>query len=227
MLLLTVWIKKMFVPLACGILFVALTVTLTTNPVWLLDVLARAATKQTERLGLAGTAAQAITGVKPPAASVESDVDRPNQCKVFDIVDGDTFTCDFNRDGKIDRKTEKVRMLYIDTPELHHSKRNPSGLPQPFSQEAMAFSKARLQGKQVYLRYDKNPQDRYGRKLALVYTTHPDKTPSISVNEQLLKAGLATTMMIKPNLRFEKQMLQLEQQAQLSQLGLWQQSVQP
>lgn len=207
--------KKLCIPLACGLLFIVFT----TNPAWLFDVLARAAGKQ---MGQFSPKSAPVVGIIPPAPAVATDEDRPNQCKVFDIVDGDTFTCDFNRDGTIDRKTVKVRMLYIDTPELHHSKRNPSGLPQPFSKEAMAFTQSRLLGKEVYLRYDKNPQDRYGRKLALVYTVLPEKQPNLSVNEQLLMAGLATTMIIKPNIRFEQQVLLLEEQAKKNHLGVWQ-----
>ncbi|MCS6266080.1 MAG: thermonuclease family protein [Vampirovibrio sp.] len=159
--------------------------------------------------------------IKPPAASANDDVDRPNHCKVFDIVDGDTFTCDFNNDGVIVRKTEKVRMLYIDTPEIHHSKRNPSGEPQPFSKEAKAYTTNQLLGKIVYLRYDTKPEDRYGRKLALVYTVDPAKTKSISVNEQLLLEGLATVMIIKPNATYQAQIKALEDQALAAKKGVW------
>ena len=159
--------------------------------------------------------------IKPPTASAKDDVDRPNHCKVFDIVDGDTFTCDFNNDGVITRKTEKVRMLYIDTPEIHQSKRNPSGEPQPFSKEAKAYTTNQLLGKMVYLRYDTKPEDRYGRKLALVYTVDPAKTKSLSVNEQLLLEGLATMMIIKPNATYQAQIKALEDQALAAKKGVW------
>jgi endonuclease YncB( thermonuclease family) len=173
------------------------------------------------------TVYNATFAIKPPAVSANDDVDRPNHCKVFDIVDGDTFTCDFNNDGVIVRKTEKVRMLYIDTPEIHHSKRNPSGEPQPFSKEAKAYSSSQLLGKMVYLRYDVKPEDRYGRKLALVYTANPATVNSLSVNEQLLLNGLATVMIIKPNVAFQKQIETLEQQASSAKKGLWQTATAP
>jgi endonuclease YncB( thermonuclease family) len=167
------------------------------------------------------TAYDAKFALKPPAAAANDDVDRPNQCKVFDIVDGDTFTCDFNHDGIITRKTEKVRMLYIDTPELHHSKRNPTGEPQPFSKEAAAYTKNQLLGKTVFLRYDKKPEDRYGRKLALVYTANPAKTNSFSINELLVLEGLAQVMIVKPNETYQPQMKALEEQALQARKGLW------
>jgi micrococcal nuclease len=160
--------------------------------------------------------------IAAPAVSATDDVDRPNHCKVFDIVDGDTFTCDFNGDGVIVRKTEKVRMLYVDTPEIHHSKRNPTGQPQPFSKEAKAYATSQLLGKMVYLRYDVKPEDRYGRKLALVYTVNPAKTKSLSVNEQLVIQGLARLMVIKPNTAFQHPFEALELQAIKAKKGLWQ-----
>ncbi len=167
------------------------------------------------------TVYDAAFAIKPPVASANDDVDRPNHCKVFDIVDGDTFTCDFNNDGVIVRKTEKVRMLYIDTPEIHQSKRNPSGQPQPFSTEAKAYTTSQLLGKMVYLRYDIKPEDRYGRKLALVYTIDPAKTKSLSVNERLLLEGLAQVMIVKPNETYKPQMKALEDQAVSERKGLW------
>ena len=34
-------------------------------------------------------------------------------------IDGDTFEADLNRNGRIAGKQERVRLLYVDTPELN------------------------------------------------------------------------------------------------------------
>ena len=36
-------------------------------------------------------------------------------------IDGDTFEADLNRNGRIAGKQERVRLLYVDTPELNES----------------------------------------------------------------------------------------------------------
>ena len=36
-------------------------------------------------------------------------------------IDGDTFEADLNRNGRIARKQGRVRILYVDTPELNES----------------------------------------------------------------------------------------------------------
>jgi micrococcal nuclease len=211
----------MILPCLFGIIRVGFCLLLASLPSFFLLGCQAASASKPEKVPAVSTVHNADFAIKPPAASANDDVDKPNHCKVFDIVDGDTFTCDFNHDGVITRKTEKVRMLYIDTPEIHHSKRNPSGQPQPFSTEAKAYTSSQVLGKIVYLRYDVNPQDRYGRKLALVYTVDPAKQKSVSVNEQLLLEGLATTMMIKPNLTCQAHMKALETQALDAKKGVW------
>lgn len=131
-------------------------------------------------------------------------------CRVLRIVDGDTFTCDINGNGVEDGNAEKVRLLQVDTPEVHHSHRNPSGKPQPGGLEALAFTKKQLLGKTVTLLTDKKPRDRYGRLLAWVFvgTQAPESTEAMatrpelrlkSINTQLLRLGLATAMIYAPN----------------------------
>jgi len=48
------------------------------------------------------------------------------------VIDGDTFDADFNRNGRFSNPQERVRLLYVDTPELKksHKVKDPKlGLP--------------------------------------------------------------------------------------------------
>ena len=48
------------------------------------------------------------------------------------VIDGDTFDADFNRNGRFTNPQERVRLLYVDTPELNksHKGKDPKlGLP--------------------------------------------------------------------------------------------------
>ena len=48
------------------------------------------------------------------------------------VIDGDTFDADFNRNGRFTNPQERVRLLYVDTPELkksHNGKDPYLGLP--------------------------------------------------------------------------------------------------
>ena len=165
----------------------------------------------------------------------------PQRCKVLAVTDGDTLLCDLNGDGIGQKATEKIRLLQVDTPEIHHSHRNPTGQPQPFGPEAAAFTKTELLGKVVRLQTDKRPNDRYGRLLALVYREDlPAKqtevvysvtqgqvqqrtVPSnqVSHNQRLLAKGLATTMIISPNKTNAEAFKAIERYAAQQRLGLW------
>ena len=48
------------------------------------------------------------------------------------VIDGDTFDADFNRNGRYSNSQDRVRLLYVDTPELkksHKGKDPKLGLP--------------------------------------------------------------------------------------------------
>ena len=44
------------------------------------------------------------------------------------VIDGDTFDADFNRNGRFSNPQERVRLLYVDTPELktHTKEKTPN-----------------------------------------------------------------------------------------------------
>jgi micrococcal nuclease len=72
------------------------------------------------------------------------------------VIDGDTFVL---TDGEI------IRLIGVDTPELA-LRDSPA---QYYSQEAKAYLKALIEGKDVTLRSDQRGRDRYGRTLAYAH----------------------------------------------------------
>jgi micrococcal nuclease len=76
------------------------------------------------------------------------------------IVDGDTIIV------KLHKKSEKVRLLGIDTPEFH----NKNNKREYFAYEAFIYTKEHLKGKSICLVKDpQNDRDIYGRLLRYVY----------------------------------------------------------
>lgn len=142
----------------------------------------------------------------------------PTTCKVKFVFDGDTIGCDFNGDGKAQGKSERVRLLGIDTPETSHSKKNETGVSEPCSETAKETLETWIKNKTLWLRYDVNPQDKYERKLAFAYFSKQDP---ISINQKLVEAGLAKVLFIGANRIFENQFVQAEQKAQNQHVGLW------
>jgi endonuclease YncB( thermonuclease family) len=106
-----------------------------------------------------------------------------------------------------------VRLLGIDTPEMnyHH------GAPQPFAERALARTRSLLpQGSSVRLTRDREPRDRYGRELAHAF--RPDGT---SVEETLLREGLAVSFILPPNVGLADCLLAAERDARSARRGLW------
>ena len=72
------------------------------------------------------------------------------------VVDGDTIVLDHG---------ERVRLIGVDTPELHH----PVKPVQYFAREARDRARELVAGRRVWLEYDQTRRDRYGRTLAYVF----------------------------------------------------------
>lgn len=123
--------------------------------------------------------------------------------KIIKIIDGDTY--------QLDNK-EKIRLIGVNTPEIHH----PTKGTEYFGQEADEFAKGLLLNKKVTLKYDISQRDKYGRLLAYVYLS--DGT---LVNALLVQEGYAEIMTVPPNVKFADLFLKLEREARKKKLGLW------
>ena len=121
------------------------------------------------------------------------------------IVDGDTLHL---KDGR------KVRLIGINTPELGHR----GEASDPFGLQAwQAVQKLLATNKKVGLYYDRERKDHYKRTLA--YVVLADGT---SIEENLLRQGLALSIVVLPNDRNLACYRALEKQARRAGKGLWQ-----
>lgn len=131
-------------------------------------------------------------------------------------VDGDTLKLS---DGR------KVRLIGIDTPEVHYSnkllkdaKKSNKDVKdiQDMGKKAWAFTKKLVEGKKVRLEYDVDRKDRYGRTLAYVYLE--DNT---FVNARIVEEGYAQVMTYPPNVKYADLFVDLQRKARESGKGLW------
>ena len=130
--------------------------------------------------------------------------------RVLRVADGDTFTI------KKDGKEVKVRLIGVDAPE--------SAAPSYSGKEntkegkiAADYLTRLISGKNVYLEYDLDTYDQYGRLLAYVYLS--DQTTMLQ--EHLLSEGYVHIMTYQPNVKYVEQFLKLEQQARKDGKGFW------
>lgn len=131
-------------------------------------------------------------------------------------VDGDTLKLE---------NGERVRLIGIDTPEMHESEKlqrdsRKSGQDEKIikgmGKQAYEFTKNLVEGKRVRLEFDLERTDRYGRLLAYVYLK--DGT---FVNAEIVKQGYASLMTYAPNVKYVDLFRKLYAEARENQRGLW------
>lgn len=132
------------------------------------------------------------------------------------VVDGDTLLL---------ANGERVRLIGIDTPEIHESdklnrdsKRSQQSVSEikEMGQRSYQFTKDLVEGKVVSLEFDVERQDRYKRLLAYVYLK--DGT---FVNAEIVKEGYASLMTYPPNVKYADLFLKLHREARENKRGLW------
>ncbi len=144
-----------------------------------------------------------VTSTASPPATVTAMPD-DDRIRVTNVVDGDTI------DVEIDGETYRVRLVLIDTPEVH-------GRSDCYGKEASEFVKELLPlGTVVELERDVSETDRFGRLLRYVYLE--DGT---MVNELLLSEGYAQVATFPPDLRYIDRFLELQREAREAGRGLW------
>jgi micrococcal nuclease len=124
------------------------------------------------------------------------------------VIDGDTVDID------IGGREERVRLIGIDTPELHTE----TGAAECMAREAREFSAALLPaGVEVRLERDVVGRDDYGRLLAYVYR----RTDDAMVNELIVAGGYARPLTIAPNDAHRDRFVAAAHAAEAGGLGLW------
>lgn len=122
--------------------------------------------------------------------------------KVKSIPDGDGINLE---DGR------RVRYIGMDAPEMWKW----GGGSEPFAREAREFNRSLVEGKAVRLVREVSDTDRYGRLLRFVYVE------DVCVNAEMLKAGLARVLTVKPNCGRAAEFTRLEEQAKKLERGMW------
>lgn len=149
------------------------------------------------------------------SVTVDNNYDYSN-ILVTRVVDGDTLKLE---NGKY------LRLLGIDTPEMHESAKlhrdaQRSGQSveaiKQSGRQSYEFTKQLVEKKRVRLEFDKERYDRYNRVLAYVYL--PD---GIFLNAIIVEEGYASLMTYPPNVKYADLFLKLYQQARENKRGLW------
>ncbi len=119
----------------------------------------------------------------------------------YDVVDGDTIKV---------VGVGTVRYIGVDAPERD----------EPFYDEARRYNVELLSDGKLSLAYGRGLYDRYGRTLAYVYVR--DEAGRLRfVNEELVRAGWATTLEIPPNTEFAATFRRAEEEARRAGRGVW------
>jgi micrococcal nuclease len=131
-------------------------------------------------------------------------------------VDGDTLVLE---------NKARVRLIGIDTPEMHDSakldrdaRRSGQDIAsiKQLGRRSYEFTKALVEGKRVRLEFDVERFDKYRRILAYVYLL--DGT---FVNAKIVEEGYASLMTYPPNVKYADLFLKLYRQAREAKRGLW------
>jgi micrococcal nuclease len=133
------------------------------------------------------------------------------KAKVIGHIDGDTVKVSIPSPPKDISKAETIRLLGVDTPETVH----PNQAVQQFGREASDYTMKNLLDRDVYLAFDWDLRDRYGRLLAYVYTNYGD-----FFNAVLIKEGYGHAYLQYP-FQFIEEFIVLEQKARQEIRGLW------
>lgn len=136
-------------------------------------------------------------------------------CTVLYVIDGDTFKASFGAGAS----EVKIRLIGIDTPESVHSdvsKNNEYGVM------ASDYTKSILQeGQTVYVEYDNEMTDKYGRTLSYVWLSEDTNVLYNMLNARLVADGYAYDKVYAPNDKYADVFHTLRISSQEAGNGLW------
>jgi micrococcal nuclease len=121
------------------------------------------------------------------------------------VHDGDTLVLD---------DTRKLRLLGYNAPEVARRERPAEPLALQAREQLTNWIES--SGRQIRLQYDMERKDRYGRVLA-----HAFLKDGHSIAERMLHTGLATTLIIPPNLQHAACYSGAENRARTQKQGIW------
>lgn len=141
------------------------------------------------------------------------------EVSVTKVVDGDTLRCMYNGEEI------KVRLNLIDTPESVSPNQEDNN---EYGEMASNYTKSLLQvGDTIYLQFDKQTTDMYGRTLAYIWlsnqvdVSNPDDIKEYMINYILIEDGYARVALYNNDLYYDL-FMEAEKEAYARQIGLWQ-----
>jgi len=145
------------------------------------------------------------------AASIEPATDR-TKCELLRVVDGDTLVVIY------DSQETKVRLIGVDAPESVNPDESKNNI---FGNIASDYTKEILSDIQyIYLEFDIEKRDDYGRLLAYAYITESSNFEN-SLNYVLVEDGYAINKDYPPNLKYADSLKTACELAYNKSQGLW------
>ncbi|MBI9081394.1 MAG: thermonuclease family protein [Pseudodesulfovibrio sp.] len=133
------------------------------------------------------------------ALFVFSDFSYAQNARFLTLLDGDSMLVEYNG------YSQEVRLIGIDAPEWG----------QEYGTQAKAYAMNFCFGKTLRLELDKEKKDRYGRLLAYAYCGDH------MLNEEMVRAGMALAIKVKPNTRYYSLLKKAEEKARVERRGFW------
>lgn len=130
---------------------------------------------------------------KPPDTQIQTET-----VKVARVIDGDTIEIE---DG------QRIRYIGIDTPELNQD--------ECYASEATNKNTELVLGKEIRIEKDVSETDKYGRLLRYVWVG------DVLVNDYLVRSGYAHSISYPPDIKYQEQFKEAQQEAILNNSGLW------
>lgn len=131
------------------------------------------------------------------------NLDSLKQVTIKKVIDGDTVKTN---------EGETIRLIGIDTPEINWD----SGTADFYGYKALKFSNENLLNKKVYLEYDQDKKDDYGRKLAYIYLQNGEL-----FNIKLIENGYAHLLIVEPNNKYEERFKKIAKNTREEKIGIW------
>ncbi len=136
-----------------------------------------------------------------PSPTPEMGISNRERCVVASVSDGDSMRC---------TAQGRVRLLLLDAPEMSQA---------PFGTRSRdALQRLIQRNDTVWLEYDVQRKDQYGRTLAHVWTSARGGT---HVNLAQAAGGWAVAVVFQPNVRYIEGMRRAVATARQRKLGLW------
>lgn len=119
------------------------------------------------------------------------------------VNDGDTIVL---ADGR------NVRYIGINAPEIDHGSKK----AEPYGYKAKNYNKKMVLSTMIRLEIDKERYDQYGRLLAYIFLKDGK-----FVNKAMIEQGYAYLLPRRPNVRYNKVLLQSQRNAMSAKQGIW------